>query len=164
MFFRKKRQKEAKETENAHPVYEQKGPMQESAPAEKKKELTIAAVEQALQKAENPEDKILLLKVAGDAYASGDIGAVQSYDKAIEYYQAAADLGSLECLHSVGTTYISAYWGVDQMLFSIGVAKVCDSYKKGYASARDTLQYLVDSDVFPNCKSVEDLLSLSEVV
>lgn len=134
----------------------------------KKKELTISAVENAILKAEKTEDKILLLKIAGDAYASGDIGAPQDYKKAIEKYKAATDLGSAECEHSLGTSYIIEYSdSTDEdadLLFSLGVGHVCWSYKKGYIPARDTLQYLLDKGTFPNCKTVEDLLALSEIV
>lgn len=128
------------------------------------KKLSIEAVERALLKDHKIEDKILLLKIAGSAYSTGDIGAKKDYEKAIEFYQKAADLGSVECLHSCGVEYISAYMGEDQMLFSLGVAKVCDSYKMGFEPARDTLQYLIDSEIFPSCKTVQDLLNLSDVI
>ncbi len=135
---------------------------------DKKKKLTIEAVENALLKSQKPEDRILLLKVAGDAYASGDIGALKDSKKAIEKYKEAADLGSAECEHAMGVTYIYEYWGLPgddaEFNFSLGVMYVCQSYKKGYVPAGDTLQYLIDNGVFPNCNSIQDLLDLSTVV
>lgn len=134
----------------------------------KKKELTIEAVENALLKSHKPEDRILLLKVAGDAYASGNIGAPKDSKKAIDKYKEAADLGSAECEHAMGATYIYEYWGLPgndaELNFSLGVMYVCQSYKKGYVPAGDTLQYLIDSKVFPQCRTIEDLLDLSTVV
>lgn len=134
----------------------------------KKKKLTIEAVENALLKNHKTEDRILLLKVAGDAYASGDIGAPKDSEKAIEKYKEAADLGSAECEHAMGVTYIYENWGEPgddaEFNFSLGVMYVCQSYKKGYVPAGDTLQYLIDSKVFPSCNSIEDLLDLSTVV
>lgn len=134
----------------------------------KKKELTIMAVENAILKTEKAEDKIKLLKVAGDAYASGNFGAPQDYKKAIEKYKAATDLGSAECQHSLGTTYVMEAFDAEgedaDLLFSLGLTHVCWSYKKGYTPAKDTLQYFIDKGVFPNCNTVEDLLALSEIV
>lgn len=138
----------------------------ESTP--KKKELTIEAVENALLKNHKPEDRIVLLKVAGDAYASGDIGAPKDAQKAIEKYKEAANLGSVECEHAMGVTYIYEYWGEPgddaEFNFSLGVMHVCESYKKGHVPAGDTLQFLIDKGVFPSCKSIQDLLDLSTVV
>ena len=134
----------------------------------RKKELTIEAVEVALLKATKPEDRILLLKIAGDAYASGDIGATKDALKAIQKYKEAADLGSIECEHLMGVTYIYTYWGMPgdeaEINFSLGVAHVCWSYKKGYTPAGETLQYLLDQGVFPSCKTIADLLDLSTVI
>lgn len=158
MFF-KKRDKSNKKNSTQPIVSGENVNMQQP-----EKKLTIEAVERALQKAHKTEDKILLLKVAGDAYSTGDIGANKDHEKAIKFYQMAEDLGSVECQHCCGVEYISAYFGEDQMLFSLGVAKVCDSYKKGFEPARDTLQYLIDSDIFPSCKTVQDLMNLSDVV
>ena len=134
----------------------------------KQKKLTISAVENALLKAVKTEDKILLLKIAGDAYASGENGAQQDYQKAIEKYKMAVDLGSAECEHSLGTTYIMESFDAKdedaKLIFSAGVNHVICSYKKGYEPARDTLQYIIDDGTFANCKTVEDLLKLSETI
>ena len=134
----------------------------------KKKELTIEAVENALLKDHKVEDRITLLKVAGDAYASGDIGAPKDAQKAIAKYREAADLGSAECKHQMGVTYIYEYWGEPgddaEFNFSLGVMYVCQSYKDGYVPAGDTLQFLLDKRVFPSCNSIQDLLNLSTVI
>ncbi len=132
-----------------------------------KKELTIEAVEKAILKAQKTEDKILLLKLAGDAYSSGDIGAPKNIDKAIQKYKEGIELGSAECEHSMGKLYIlencEAENDESDLLFSLGVTIVCESYKHGYAPARETLQYLLDSGVFPNFRTVEDLLDFANV-
>lgn len=133
----------------------------------KKKELTIEAVENALLKNHKTEDRITLLKVAGDAYASGDIGAPKDSKRAIEKYKEAMELGSVECEHAIGVTYIYEYCEANDedadFYFSLGIAHVCWSYKKGYAPARDTLQFILDKGTFPNCRTIEDILKLSEL-
>lgn len=135
---------------------------------QKKKELTIEAVENALHKVEKIEDKIFLLKIAGDAYSSGDIGATKNIQKAIEKYRDGMDLGSAECEHAMGVTYIYEYCESDDenadFYFSLGITHVCWSYKKGYTPAKDTLQFILDKGTFPNCRTIEDILELCEVV
>lgn len=134
----------------------------------KRKKLTIDMVEDALTKITNAEDRILFLKTAGDAYAFGDIGAPRDSEKAIAKYKEAADLGSAECEHAMGVIYIDEYWGKPgddaEFKFSFGVIHVCSSYKKGYVPAGDTLQYLIDSKVYPRCKTIQDLLDLCTVM
>lgn len=138
-----------------------------TANSQRKKQLTIEAVENALLKDHKVEDRITLLKVAGDAYATGDIGAPKDAQKAIANYREAADLGSIECKHQMGVIYINTYCeepGEDaEFNFSLGVMYVCESYKQGYVPAGDTLQYLLDNKVFPNCHSIKDILDLSTV-
>ena len=139
-------------------------------PESKKKELTISAVEKAILKAEKTKDKILLLQMAGDAYALGNIGAKQDYKKAIEKYKAATELGSAECEHSLGLTYAMEAFDEPgeegEWLTAAGVLHVAQSYKKGYEPARDTLQSFLDQGLFPNFRTIDDLLDLclSEIV
>ena len=127
------------------------------------KKLTIEAVEGALKKPHKTEDKIFLLHVAGDAYNCGDIGAEKDFKKSAQYYKEAADLGDVECLCLYGKTLIMDYCGNDEMLFSIGVLKVCQSYQKGYEPAKETLQYLIDN-IFVELNSIDDLLELSKTL
>lgn len=124
------------------------------------KEPDIALIEQALQKPHSNDDRICLLKVAGDAYAQGLFKAEKDEKKAASYYKEAADLGSLECQCEYGRMLITNEDG-DDMLFSVGVMKVCDCYKKGYTPAKEVLQTLLELDVFPNCKTVDDILAIA---
>lgn len=155
----------AKQTDD-EPQYQEQPVEKTTQP--KKKELTIEAVENALLKNHKSEDRIVLLKVAGDAYSSGDIGAPKDSKKAIEKYKEAVDLGSAECEHSMGVIYIDEYWGKPgddaEFKFSLGVMHICQSYKRGYVPAGDTLQYLIDSKIFPRCKTIQDLLDLITVM
>lgn len=122
----------------------------------------ISTIENALNKEHKIEDKIRLLKAAGDAYFNGVLGAQQDYEKAYKYYKEAADLGDIECLHNAGAAQTILYLGKDEILFSFGLMQVIESYKKGYDPARNTLQFVLDTGIFPNFKSVEELIRFNE--
>lgn len=121
-------------------------------------ERNVALIENALKKPHSTEDRIKLLKAAGDAYFNGYFSAPQDYVKAAEFYKEGAELGNLSCLHDMGLSYILAYWGKDKVLFSHGVVKVAESYKKGFPQAKETLQYLLDNNMFPDCKTTDELV------
>lgn len=146
MFFKKKR----KQTET-QPVIQ----------ADSKSK--IQKIEEALSKPQKNEDRISLLNAAAFAYENGEFGATQNLKKAAEYYQKGDEMGDLGCRCNYGRLLIMNQEG-DDMLFSIGIVKVCDCYKQGHVPAKDILQLILDAQLFPNCQTIEDLISLAESV
>lgn len=123
----------------------------------------IQKIEEALSKPQKNEDRISLLNATAFAYENGEFGAVQDFKRAAAYYRQGGELGDLGCECNYGRLLIADEES-DDMQFSIGIVKVCDCYKKGYAPAKDILQNILDAQIFPNCQTIEDILGLCEIV
>ena len=121
----------------------------------------IQKIEEALLKPQKQEDRISLLVAAAYAYENGEFGASKDLKKAAAYYQKGDELGDLSCRCNYGRMLIMNQEG-DDMTFSMGVVKVCACYQQGYAPAAEILQTLLDMQIFPNCHTIEDLISLIE--
>ena len=126
------------------------------------------------------KDRILFLKCLADSYIYHFINspeydnakdyielvkrAMPTIEKALSYYYEASELGSNECLYEHGKGLSVFYRPFDNDKFVTGVIELCQSYVRGCEKARDTLQQLVDDQVFKNCNSVEDILKLCQVI
>ncbi len=125
-----------------------------------KTERTIHDIEEAIQRTDDLSKKGMLFKAAGDAYYSGLLQAPKDEAKALEYYTAGKDCGNVECMYSYGLLYVANYWGKDKILFSAGVCQLCKSYTLGYEPAKQPLEELIKTGLFPGCNSIEDLLEI----
>lgn len=118
----------------------------------------ISDLERAIELQPDPEKRAAMCLAAGDAYERGTHGADVDVEKACDFYGIGADLGNIQCLYRRGMLLITTFWGENKELFSSGVYDVANCYSQGYEPARETLQKLLDSDLFPKIKSVDALI------
>jgi len=99
------------------------------------------------------------LMMAGGAYLNGDYHATIDKAKALQYFERANAIGSVDALYALGYYYVYEDGGDSSV--GIGVTYLCKSHLSGDQRATDLLNHMIERGAFggSGIRCIEDIIN-----